>query len=601
MNRVSQPTLPADNLLIRLLASSVERVESERSRAPQIDPEVESRSDDDSLLRGGPVLLGGVRILSLIGVGGMGRVYLGHHDTLDIEVAVKIMRTGGHADAERFVNEARLAARIQHDHIVRTLHAGSENERLYLVLEYVPGINLKQLLAQAGALPWRQAVALALQAARGLAAAHHAGIVHRDIKPSNLLITPQGTLKIVDLGLALDAFKPDESTHTTGVLGTPAYMAPEQARDSRKAGPRADVYALGVTLYHMLSGEMPFKRSSHTNMLLAHIQDPVPDIRRKVAGLPGPLVDLLERMLAKDPGKRPADGEAAAAELGRLIGLDPTGSSQGSAVVRQGLGTMQLVILGMAVLLLVTGGVVISRSAWLPRPPDGPSPAATLGSLPAGSAHAVAAAAGAPQAGEAWQTPRRAVFTLGDVLPPEAEAAVHAAVVQCGLPVIERRQLAALTAEQDLIAQNRVDAVTALRIGRLIGGHLALFATVVGNRIDIRAVVVETGELVSESLVSPDQVGGAATQALLAALVTMPARGLLFEDPQAGQCISLGSMHGVHLKDRFEVLAGTADAPGAVLGTIVVTAVRPDAASVRIDVQGVPAVALPALVRRLAP
>jgi hypothetical protein len=88
---------------------------------------------------------------------------------------------------------------------------------------------------------------------------------------------------------------------------------------------------------------------------------------------------------------------------------------------------------------------------------------------------------------------------------------------------------------------------------------------------------------------------------LLAALVTMPARGLLFEDPQAGQCISLGSMHGVHLKDRFEVLAGTADAPGAVLGTIVVTAVRPDAASVRIDVQGVPAVALPALVRRLAP
>ena len=602
MDRASQPTLPADHLLIRLLAPSVERIASEHG-ALREHQSSESGSEDDSLLRAGPVVLGGVRILSLIGSGGMGRVYLGHHDTLDIEVAVKVMRTGGlAADAERFINEARLAARIQHDHIVRTLHAGNEQDRLYLVLEYVPGINLKQLLAQSGALPWRQAVALALQAARGLAAAHHAGIVHRDIKPSNLLITPQGTLKIVDLGLALDAFSHDESTHTTGVLGTPAYMAPEQARDSRKAGPRADVYALGVTLYHMLSGEMPFKRSSHTNMLLAHIQEPVPDIRTKVAGLPGNLVLLLERMLAKDPARRPADGEAAATELGRLIGLETSGSSMASIGMRPGLGTTQLVAIGMFVVALMTASVIASRSWWLPHIPGEPPAGAPRSAVQPPAPAAGAAAAPAPaQAAEAWQTPHRAVFTLGAALPPAVEASVQAALVGSGLPVIERRQLGALTGEQDLILQNRVDPQTALRIGRLIGGHLALFLAAIADRIELRAVVVETGELVKAALVPPEQIGAAVTQAEQASTATLPARGLLVDDQHQGRLITLGRQHGVAVDDRFEILSGTADQPGGVVGTAVVTTVRADSATVRLEPQDLSAVALPALVRRLAP
>jgi hypothetical protein len=207
----------------------------------------------------------------------------------------------------------------------------------------------------------------------------------------------------------------------------------------------------------------------------------------------------------------------------------------------------------------------------------------------------------APQAGEEWQTPHRAVFTLGDTLAPDAEATLHASILKSGLPVIERRQLGALTGEQDLIAQNRVDAQTAMRIGRLIGGHIALFVTAVQNRVEIRCVAIETGELIADALISPDQISAATDQALLAATAAMPARGVLFEDPHAGQSISLGSMHGVHLNDRFEVLSGTAEKPGPVLGTLVVTGVRSEAANVHMDVQAVPAVALPALVRRLAP
>jgi serine/threonine-protein kinase len=554
---------------------------------------------DDPLLAHGPTHLGGVKLIGLIGAGGMGRVYLGHHETLDIDVAVKVMREGDHADADRFINEARLAARIQHENIVRMLHAGREGNRLFLVQELVVGIDLKRLIEQSGSLPWRQALAFAKQAARGLAAAHQEGIVHRDIKPSNLLITPQGALKIADLGLAHDALGEDGSTETIGVLGTPAYMAPEQARDFRTAGPRADVYALGVTLYQMLSGETPFRKSSHTNMLLAHIQEPIPDIRHKVTGLPAPLVSLIQRMLAKDPAARPADGQELVGCLSRILG-DGSSSTLATAIGlrlrdRVGLGAAFMVGACLVLLGMVTAGVVLSRSWWLP--PRGAPPAAVGGApLPA-----AAAAAPAPRqaADAAWQTPPRAVFALGNGLPPEAAVAVQAALLKSGLPVIERQRIDDLVKEQELIRQQRVDPAGAIRLGRLVGGHIAVFISQLEQRFEVRGVVVETGELASDDLADASRVGDAVTAAVAACAAIVPARGVLVAGADGLPRISLGAVHAVKLGDRFELLTGDAGRPGPVPGIATVVELQPDTATVRID-GGAPG-AMPSRVRKLRP
>ncbi len=596
MDHITRQPLGADRLLQHLLAHGP-GFAADGAVARTRSADVERAAVDDPLLASGPMFLGGVRLLALIGAGGMGRVYLGHHETLDIDVAVKVMREGGLADDDRFINEARLAARIQHQNIVRMLHAGREGKRLYLVQELVAGVDLKRLLERSGALPWRQAVGFALQVARGLAAAHQEGIVHRDIKPSNLLITPQGTLKIADLGLAHDALGEDGSTETNGILGTPAYMAPEQARDFRKAGPRADVYALGVTLYQMLGGETPFRKSSHTNMLLAHIQEPVPDIRLKVGGLPGSLVTLLQRMLAKDPASRPADGEELALALARVLD-EGSGSTLRTAFGlrlrdRVGAGASLVVGVSLALLAAVTIGVLLSRSWWLtPRggEPTTPAPlAAVAASAPALMPSAVAST---------WQTPPRAVFVLGDALPPEAEVAVQGALLKCGLPVIERRRLDALVEEQELIRQQRVDPASAMRVGRLVGGHLAVFVSRQDQRFEVRAVVIETGELASDDLADAARLGEAVASAVAAGAAIMPARGVL-EAPTAETArISLGAEHGVRVGDRFEVL-GVGDHAAAVPGVALVTGVQGASAQVRLE--GLPPGSTPARVRKLRP
>lgn len=247
-----------------------------------------------------------------LGSGGMGVVYRARDTRLGRTVALKILPasfTGDDERQERFLKEARAASALDHPNI-GTIHALTEcaDGRPMIVMAYYEGQTLHQRLA-AGPMTLRQALDVAIQTAEGLAEAHDRGIVHRDIKPSNLILTPGGTVKILDFGLARIAGE-SRVTQTGTVMGTAAYMPPEQAN----GGPtdaRSDVWSLGVVLYEMVTGQVPFPGDTAPTVLYAVVHHPPV----QVAGLPGPLRDLIDRALAKNPDERFANGRAMAVAL----------------------------------------------------------------------------------------------------------------------------------------------------------------------------------------------------------------------------------------------------------------------------------------------
>ena len=261
-------------------------------------------------------------ILQPLGAGGMGKVYLSRHRLLGRRVALKVLPASRAKDPEtrrRFYREARAAARLDHPNIARAYDVGHDRGRIFLVLEYVEGRTLEEVVADEGPLPVGRAVGYARQVAAGLKHAHEAGLVHRDVKPSNLIVDAAGTVKILDMGLAL-FFNEDGDNLTKEqkgrcVLGTLDYVAPEQFRDSHRVDFRADLYGLGGTLYFVLAGRTPFGEGSFVQQFLWNqVREPVPlgDLRPET---PGGLRALVARLMAKDPGDR----YQTAAEL--LVGL----------------------------------------------------------------------------------------------------------------------------------------------------------------------------------------------------------------------------------------------------------------------------------------
>ncbi len=516
-----------------------------------------------------PPELGGVRIRHLLGQGGMGRVYLGRHIALDRDVAVKVMRDRRSGDVDRFLTEARLAARIDHPNIVRILHAGDERGMLFLIMELVPGLNLKRMVQERNRLPWREAADLIRQAAHGLGAAHRAGIIHRDVKPSNMLVTTDGRLKVADLGVARALDGDPLGTTTGNLVGTPAYMAPEQARDPRGVTPAADVYALGASLWHLLTGEVPFSRISVAGTVLAHQREPLPDLGKLVPGLPPAIIDLVRRMLDKDPARRPANGDAVAQALEQLLeqSTAPT-SLTGPAVPAitgwRSWSRVAVAALAFAGLALVgwTGVGNATRTAALPVQP-------------------IAAPAGRPVAqADPWQTPPRAVFAITERLSAAAVNGLDDACRTSGLAVVERQRIDTLVREQDLAGDGRTDPATAGRLGRLVGGHIALFVTAVEDRVEVRTVLVETGEVVASRLVAPAEIAVTAAAGITGALAQLPVQGRINTGADGRLRLSAGSRHGLKVGDRLELRQ---DATGAVLATATVTMVERDQAVVTAD------------------
>ena len=275
--------------------------------------------------------LGEYQLLEKLGQGGMGAVYKARQTKLKKIVALKVLpkeRMQDERAVARFEREMAAVGAVDHPNIVRAMDAREIDGTHFLVMEYVEGLDLSQLLRRQGPLPIADACELIRQAATGLQYAHEHGLVHRDIKPSNLMLTRDGTVKILDLGLALLAAD-DAGADMTGTgqaMGTADYMAPEQAADSHTVDIRADVYSLGCTLYKLLSGHAPFsgpQYKSNLEKMAAHLRDPVPPIREVRPDVPDDLAAVLDRMLAKAPADRfAAPGEVAAALKPLAAGAD---------------------------------------------------------------------------------------------------------------------------------------------------------------------------------------------------------------------------------------------------------------------------------------
>ncbi len=275
-------------------------------------------------LRVGPYLL-----LAPLGRGGMGAVYLAEHQTDRRRVAVKVLaprdgRAPGRLAIERFVREARAAAALDHPNVVRLLDVGWEGTTPYLVMEYVAGETLEQVLAR-GRVPCGLAAAYAAQAAAGLHHAHERGFVHRDIKPSNLMLAEDGTVKVLDLGLARSLDAGDNVTAMLdpgAVVGTADYLAPEQARNDPGVDARADVYSLGATLFALATGRPVFDGNA-TQKLLKHQLQAAPLLTVVDPTLPPGLAAVVARMLAKRPADRYQSMAAVVAALSPwAAGLD---------------------------------------------------------------------------------------------------------------------------------------------------------------------------------------------------------------------------------------------------------------------------------------
>jgi serine/threonine protein kinase len=247
-------------------------------------------------------------IISNLGKGGMGMVFKAHDRVLDETVALKILRPDVAGEGEmlkRFRSEIKLARKVRHKNVCGIHEYGQEDNLQYIAMEFVPGIDLKRLLKQKGRLPIEDAFSIAIQLARGLQAIHEVGIIHRDLKTANAMIDDLGVVRLMDFGIA-KKYDADGSVGATAVghiIGTPEYMSPEQAR-GEKIDFRSDIYALGVMIFEIFTGQVPFHAETPIATIFKHLQDPPPLDQAATHGVPSALIPVLAKMLAKEPGAR---------------------------------------------------------------------------------------------------------------------------------------------------------------------------------------------------------------------------------------------------------------------------------------------------------
>lgn len=253
----------------------------------------------------GRILADRYELKELIGQGGMADVYLAYDDILKREVAVKILRsslTGDPIYITRFHREARAAAALCHRNIVEIYDVGEEDDLYYIVMEYVRGQTLKELINKRGALHYVEAVDIMKQVVSATALAHSMGIVHRDLKPQNILVTDSGIVKIADFGIA-SIQSLSQVTQTDTIMGSLHYLAPEIAR-GEKATPQSDIYALGVVFYELLRGDVPFNGESPVNIALKHMRDEIPSVRAYNPAIPQSVENIIIKATAKNINNR---------------------------------------------------------------------------------------------------------------------------------------------------------------------------------------------------------------------------------------------------------------------------------------------------------
>jgi urea transport system substrate-binding protein len=323
--------------------------------------------------------LGKYRILGVLGEGGMGVVFEAEEIHLQRRVALKVMKPEIAANSSarlRFLQEARAAAALPQDHVVTIYAVDQENDVPYLAMQLLNGESLERRLQREGRLPPEEVVRIARQVAAGLAVAHDKGLIHRDIKPANLwLESPPhpSRVKILDFGLARSLTGECHLTASGIVVGTPHYLAPEQARGDPKLDGRCDLFSLGVVMYRMLSGTLPFDGPNPLALMTAlAVDDPEP-LSRIAPSVPRPLMALTHRLLLKDPAQRPANAQAVLAELDALSGTSPPTATQapvptaaGPTATRHSRWPLRSVLLSLAAFVLVNALLIWSHFANKP-------------------------------------------------------------------------------------------------------------------------------------------------------------------------------------------------------------------------------------------
>jgi serine/threonine-protein kinase len=277
----------------------------------------------------GTLLNGRYRLDARIGTGGMSTVYRAFDTVLERQVAIKVMHREIATDSdqlERFRREARAVAQLNHPHIVTVIDAGEDDGTPYIVFEYVEGETLKDRIRRHGRLPVSEAVAYAIEIARALGVAHDRGIVHRDVKPQNVLVDEEGSAKVTDFGIAR-TLDQEGLTADGRVLGTTDYVSPEQALGHPVTG-QSDLYSLGIVLFEMLTGDVPFQGENQVAVAMKHVREELPDVQLRRPEVSSALAAVLDRATDKDLARRYADDAALIADLEDVLAIETARSGQ---------------------------------------------------------------------------------------------------------------------------------------------------------------------------------------------------------------------------------------------------------------------------------
>jgi len=319
----------------------------------------------------GTVLSERYRLDSKLGSGGMSTVFLARDETLERWVAVKVLHreiSDEPDQIERFRQEARAVAQLSHPNLVAVIDAGEDGGYPYIVFEYIAGETLKDRIDRVGPLPLDEAVAYAIEIGRGLAAAHACRLVHRDVKPQNVLIDQEGRAKVTDFGIARSLGSDGGLTKTGRVLGTTDYVSPEQAM-GHAIDARSDIYALGIVLYEMLTGDVPFKAETLVGVAMKHVNEPMPDVQLQRPEVSSILAAVVDRATAKDPAERYADMSMMLDDLEHALEVEVSraGGAHGEATSvldtvpkrRRLLTGRRMSLVGLLLVLAATAGALL--------------------------------------------------------------------------------------------------------------------------------------------------------------------------------------------------------------------------------------------------
>ncbi|MCI5966763.1 MAG: Stk1 family PASTA domain-containing Ser/Thr kinase [Tenericutes bacterium] len=262
-------------------------------------------------------------VIKSIGEGGMANVYLAYDTILDRRVAIKVLR-GDLSNDEKFVRrfqrEALSASSLSHPNIVEMYDVGEDNGIYYIVMEYIEGVTLKQLIKKRGALTLSEAIDIMLQITDGISQAHDSYIIHRDLKPQNIMIKEDGTIKITDFGIAM-ALNSTQLTQTNSVMGSVHYLPPEQA-SGKGSTIRSDIYSMGILFYEILTGSLPFKGDNAVEIALKQMRDEIPSVRKKNPAIPQSVENVIIKATAKNPKNRYSDAKEMHADLLTVLNDD---------------------------------------------------------------------------------------------------------------------------------------------------------------------------------------------------------------------------------------------------------------------------------------